>query len=55
MFTEDANKITLSATDDKRIESIDSVETYAYRASKDLICKEEEIKCNNMKKQYQND
>ena len=30
------------------MQSIGSIETYAHRTSKDLICKEEEIKCNNM-------
>ena len=29
VFTEEVNKITLSANDHKRIQSIDSVETYA--------------------------
>ena len=35
-----------SANDDKRIQSIDSVETYSYETSKDLVCKKEEIKFN---------
>ena len=34
--------------------SIDSVEKYAYGTSKDLICKKETIKRNNMIKQYKN-
>ena len=42
------NKIVLSSFDDKRIQSIDSIETYAYRMSKDLGSEKEEIKCNNM-------
>ena len=33
--------IALSANDDKRIQSMDLVETHAYRTSKDLICKKE--------------
>ena len=37
-------KFALSANDDKRMQSIDSVETYAYGASKNLVCKKEEIK-----------
>ena len=45
---EEVNKITLSANDDKIIQSIDSVETYAYGTRKDLICKKEELKCNNI-------
>ena len=43
VFTEKVNKIALSAKDDKRIESINSIETYAYGTSKDLVCKKEEM------------
>ena len=35
--------------------SIDSIETYAYVMSKDLLSEKEEIKCNNKIKQYKND
>ena len=42
------NKIALRSNDDKRIESIDLIETYAYGTSKDLVSKKEEIKCNNI-------
>ena len=38
----------------KKIQSIDSIETYAYEMSKDLVCKKEEIKCKNVTKQYKN-
>ena len=31
------------------MQSIDSVEMFAYRKSEDVICKREEIKCNNIK------
>ena len=34
--------------------STDSIETYAYGMSKDIVCKKEEIKCNNIIKQYKN-
>ena len=34
---------------------IDSIETYAYGMSKDLVTEKEGIKCNNMIKQYKND
>ena len=34
------------------MQSIDSMETYVYRKNKDLVCKKEEIKCNNIAKQY---
>ena len=37
VFTEVINKIALSSNDDKRMQSIDSIETYAYGTSKDLI------------------
>ena len=43
------NKMALSSNDDKRIQSIDSIETYPYGMSTDLICKKEKIKCNNIK------
>ena len=43
------NKMALSSNDDKIIQSIDSIETYPYGMSKDLICKKEKIKCNNIK------
>ena len=33
---------------------IDSIETFAYGMSKDLICKKEKIKRNNTIKQYKN-
>ena len=45
VFTKQVNKIALSANDDKRIQSIDLIKTYAYRTSKDLVCKKE-AKCN---------
>ena len=37
------------------MQSIDSIETYAYGTSKDPVCKKEEIKCINIKKRYKND
>ena len=36
------------------MQSIDSAETYVYGMSKDLICKKEKIKHNNIIKQYHN-
>ena len=30
MLTEEFNKIALSSNDDKRMQSLDSIETYAY-------------------------
>ena len=34
----------------RMVQSIDSIVTSAYGTSKDLACKKEEIKCNNMAK-----
>ena len=34
------------------MQSIDSIETYAYRTSKLLVREKEEIKCSNIIKQY---
>ena len=53
VFTEEVDKIALSANHDKIIPSIDSIRTYAYETSKDLVCKKEEIKFSNIKN-YEN-
>ena len=50
VFTEEINKIALSCNDDKRMQPIDLIETYAYGINKNLVCKKEEIKCNNILK-----
>ena len=50
--TEKINKIALSSNDDKRMQSIDSIEIYAYGTSKGLVSSKEEIKCNNIIKRY---
>ena len=39
VLPENINKIALSPKDDKKIWSINSVETYAYGTGKNLICK----------------
>ena len=54
VFTEEINKIALSSNDDKRKQPIDLVEWYTYWTSKDLVSDKEEIKCNNIVKQYKN-
>ena len=36
------------------MQSIDSIETYAYGVNKDLLRKKEEVKCSNIIKQYKN-
>ena len=40
---------------DKRMQSIDSIDTYAYGTTKDLVSEKEDIKCNNIIKRYKND
>ena len=52
VFTEEINKIALSSNDNKRIQSIDLTETYAYGKSKDLVNDKEEIKCSNIIKRF---
>ena len=39
----------------KECKSIDSIETYAYRTSKDLVREKEVIKCRKMIKRYKYD
>ena len=39
VFTEEINKIALGSNNDKRIQLVDSIETYAYGMKKDLIWK----------------
>ena len=53
VFTAEINEIALSLNDDQRIQSINSIETYAHGTSKDLLCKKEKIKCHNIIKQYE--
>ena len=50
IFTEEINKTDLKSNDYKRVQSIDFVETYAYRTRKYPIRKKEEIKCENLVK-----
>ena len=54
-FAEKINKIALSSNDDKRTQSSDSKETYVYGTSENLVSEKEEIKFNNIIKQYKND
>ena len=37
VYIEEINKVVLSSNDDKRMQSIDSIETYAHGTSKDLV------------------
>ena len=50
IFTEEITKIGLN--DDKRMQLIDSIETYAHEMSKDLTCKKEKIKRISITKPY---
>ena len=54
-MAEEINKIALSSNDDKRMQSIDSIEKYAYGTSKGVVIEKEDIKCINIIKQYKND
>ena len=54
VFPEEVVKILLRVNSDKGIQSIDSLETYAYEISKNLVCKKEEIKHSTKIKQYKN-
>ena len=54
IFTGEINKTFLSSNNNKRMPSFASIETYAYETSKDLICKKEKIKRNDITKQYKN-
>ena len=46
------NKIALSSNDDKRLKSIDSIETYGHGMSKGLIWKKEKTKRINIIEEY---
>ena len=50
VFTREISKIALTSNDDKKMQSIDLIETYAYRTSKNLERENDEIKCNNIRK-----
>ena len=47
VFTEEINKIALSSNDDKRMQSISSIEINTYETSKVPVSEKEEIRCNN--------
>ena len=48
-----SQKIALSNYDDQRIQSIDSIKTFAYGKRKEQIFKKAEIKCSNYNKTTQ--
>ena len=51
-FLEKTYKLAFSSKDDKIIQWTDSIETNKHGNSKDLVRKEEEIKCNAVIKKY---
>ena len=51
VYTEEIIKVAWSLNDDKRMQSIFSIETYTYGMNKDLVCKKEEIKWNSIIKE----
>ena len=55
VFFEEINKISLNSRDDKRTQKIDLLKTFAYRTSKDLISKKEEIKVTISENNTKND
>ena len=52
VLTKEVQQIALSSNDDKRMQSIDSIETYAYGTRKDLVSKKENINCSNIIERY---
>ena len=54
IFTGEINKIALSSNAVKRMQSVDSIATYAYGASKDLVSGKVVIKCKNITKRFKN-
>ena len=59
-FTAEVNNITqhvakTGAKTDERVQSIDSIEIYAYGTSKQLVCKKEDFICNILFKNTVND
>ena len=43
LFTDKLIKIPLTANDNKRMQSIASIEAYMYGTSKDLLCKKKKV------------
>ena len=55
VLTEEVNRIAFNANDNKRIQSIDSIETYAYGTSKELVCKNKKLNTNSKNNNTKND
>ena len=54
VFTKVITKIASGSNDDKRIQLIDSIQTYTHGMNKDLKCKKDKIKHINIIKQSKN-
>ena len=54
-FTEEVHKIALSANDNEKIQSADSIEAYAYGTSKYIIRKNEKIRFKMQKPKHKSD
>ena len=52
VFIEEIKNIALTSTTDKKLQSIDSIETYAYGTIEDLVSEKGKIKCSNIIKWY---
>ena len=52
VFTEEINQTALNLNDDKRIQSMDWIETYPYGTSEDFVHEIEDIKYDNIMKIY---
>ena len=52
IFSEEINQIALSSNNDKMMQPIDLIETYAYGRNKNQVSKQGETKCNNIIKGY---
>ena len=55
LFIKEVDKNALITIDGKRLKSVDSIETYGHGANEKITYKKQEVKCNNMIKQYKND
>ena len=53
VFAKKINKMALSSDDDKIMQSIYFIETYAYGTGKGLVSEKEEIKCKKLIKQHE--
>lgn len=51
-FTQEVNKLALSASNNNGMQPIDSIETYLWRDSKVLMGKKEDTRCNKIIKQH---